>query len=72
MLRTIFIIGLLAFVGLYVLKLAFGILAGAFSIFFYILGMAIPVLILGALIYVLTLVFAPDTAREWRQKFGGS
>jgi hypothetical protein len=72
MLRTIFTIGLLAFVGLFVLKLVFGILGGIFSIFFAILGLAIPVLILGALVYVVTLVFAPDTAREWRQKFGGS
>lgn len=72
MLRTIFTIGLLAFVGLFVLKLVFGILGGLFSIFFAILGLAIPVLILGALVYVVALVFAPDTAREWRQKFGGS
>ena len=27
---------------------------------------------LGSIIYVVMLVFAPDTARDWRQKFGGS
>ncbi|WKW11292.1 hypothetical protein Strain138_000533 [Pseudogemmatithrix spongiicola] len=72
MLRTIFVIGLLAFVGLFVLKLVFGILGGLFGIFFALLGMAIPVLIIGGLIYVLMLVFAPDTAREMREKFGSN
>lgn len=72
MLRTIFIIGLLAFLGLFALKLVFGILGGLFGIFFALLGMAIPVLIIGAIIYVAMLVFAPDTAREMREKFGGN
>ncbi len=72
MLRTIFTLGLLAFVGLFVLKLVFGILGGLFGIIFALLGMAIPVLIIGGLIYVLMLVFAPDTARGMREKFGGS
>ncbi len=72
MLRTIFIIGLLAFVGLFALKLVFGILGGLFGIFFALLSMAIPVLIIGAIIYVLMLVFAPDTARGMREKFGGN
>ncbi len=72
MLRTIFTLGLLAFVGLFVLKLVFGILGGLFSIFFALLGLAIPVLIIGAIIYVLMLVFAPDTARGMKEKFGGS
>lgn len=72
MLRTIFTIGLLALVGLFVLKLVFGILGGLFSLLFALLGLAIPVLILGAVVYVVMLVFAPDTARQWRQKFGGS
>lgn len=72
MLRTVFTIGLLALVGLFVLKLVFGILGGVFSILFALLGLAIPVLIIGSIVYVVMLVFAPDTAREWRQKFGGS
>lgn len=72
MLRTIFVIGLLAFVGLFALKLVFGILGGLFGIFFALLGMAIPVLIIGGIIYVLMLVFAPDTARGMREKFGGN
>lgn len=72
MIRTIFMIGLLAFVGLFALKLFFGILGGVFGILFALLGLAIPVLIVGALIYVAMLVFMPDTARGMRDKFGGS
>lgn len=71
MLRTIFTIGLLAFVGLFALKLVFGILGGLFGIFFALLGLAIPVLILGAIIYVVLLIFAPETARGMKEKLGG-
>lgn len=72
MLRTIFTIGLLALVGLFALKLVFGILGGIFGLFFALLGLAIPVLIIGAIIYVALMIFAPDTARGMREKFGGS
>lgn len=72
MLRTIFTIGILALVGLFALKLVFGILGGLFGIFFGILALAIPILVLGAIVYVVLLVFAPETARGLREKFGGS
>ncbi|MEX2180894.1 MAG: hypothetical protein WD771_02550 [Gemmatimonadaceae bacterium] len=72
MLRTIFTIGLIAFVGLFVLKLVFGILGGLFGLILTLLFMAVPVLIIGGLIYVVMLVFAPETARGVREKLGGS
>lgn len=72
MLRTIFTIGILALVGLFALKLVFGILGGLFGLFFALLGLAIPVLILGAIIYVAMLVFAPETAREVKEKISGN
>lgn len=71
MLRTIFTIGILAFVGLFVLKMFFGILGGLFGLFFGLLMMTIPVLIFGAIIYVLLRVFAPETARNLRNMFDG-
>lgn len=71
MLRTIFTIGIIALVGLFVLRLAFGILGGLFGILFWLIGISIPILILGAIIYLVLKVFAPDTARELRGKFGG-
>lgn len=72
MLRTIFMIGLIAFAGLFLLKLVFGILGGLFGIFFGLLGMAIPVLLLGLVVYAAIRIFAPDTAKDLRDKFGGS
>jgi len=71
-LKTIFTIGLLAIAGLFVLKLVFGILGGLFGIFLALLGLAIPVFVLGAVLYVALLVFAPETARGLREKLGGS
>ncbi len=72
MLRTVFTIGILALVGLFALKLVFGILGGLFGLLFALIGLAIPVLVLGAVIYVLMLVFAPETAREVKQKISGN
>jgi hypothetical protein len=72
MLKTVFTIGFLALLGLFALKLVFGILGGLFSIFFALLGLAIPVLVIGAVIYVVLLVFAPETARGMKEKFGGN
>ena len=72
MLRTVFMIGLIAFAGLFLLKIFFGILGGLFGIFFALLGMAIPVLILGLIVYFVLKIFAPDTAKELRDKFSGN
>lgn len=72
MLRTIFMIGLIAFAGLFLLKIFFGILGGLFGLFFALLGMAIPVLVLGLIVYVVLKIFAPDTAKDLKDKFGGN
>jgi hypothetical protein len=72
MFRTIFMIGLLALAGLYLLQIAFGILGGVFAIFFWLLGKAIPILILGVIVYCLLRIFAPETAKDLRDKFGGT
>lgn len=71
MLRTIFMIGLLAFAGLFILKIFFGILGGLFGLLFTLLAMAIPIAIVGAFVYLLLRIFAPETARSLRGKFGG-
>ena len=72
MLRTIFMIGLIAFAGLFVLKLFFGILGGLFGVLTTLLVLAIPVLVVGLVVYLVLKVFAPDTAKDLRDKFGGS
>lgn len=72
MLATIFMIGLLALAGLFLLKLTFGILGGVFAIFFWLLWKAIPIMLLGLVIYFVLRIFAPETAKDLRDKFGGS
>ncbi len=72
MLRTIFMIGLLAFAGLFLMRIAFGILGGLFGLIFWLLGMAIPILLLGLVVYAVIRVFAPGTAKDLRDKFGGA
>jgi hypothetical protein len=71
MLRTILIIGLMAFAGLFILRLFFGILGGLFGLLFTLLGMAIPIAVVGGLIYLVIRIFAPGTAKDLRDKFGG-
>jgi len=72
MLRTIFMIGLFAIGGLFVLKIAFGLFGVALGIFGILLALAIKVLIIGGLIYLVIRIFSPDTARRLRQKWSGS
>ncbi len=69
MLRTIFMIGLFAFLGLFALKVIFGILPWFFALIWWVLGLALKVAILGAVIYLAVRIFSPDTARKWRTKF---
>ncbi len=71
MLRTIFMIGLFALAGLFVLRLAFGLFGVLLGIFGGLLGLAIKVAILGALIYLVIRIFSPDTARRLREKWSG-
>jgi antibiotic biosynthesis monooxygenase (ABM) superfamily enzyme len=70
MLRTLFTIGLMAVVGLFVLKLAFGLFGVALGLFAMVAVLAVKLLIVGALVYFVILVVSPSTARELREKFG--
>jgi predicted lipid-binding transport protein (Tim44 family) len=72
MLRTIFMIGLFAIGGLFLLRVFFGLFGVALGIFGVLLALAIKVLIIGGLIYLAIRIFSPDTARRLRQKWSGS
>jgi hypothetical protein len=72
MLRTIFTIGLFAILGLFALQLVFGILPVVFSLLFWLLGLAIKIALLGALVYFVIRIFSPDTARRLREKWSGT
>jgi hypothetical protein len=66
MLRTIFAIGLFAVLGLFVLRLVFGILPLMFGILGGLIGFAIKILIIGLIIYAVVRIFSPGTAKKWR------
>jgi hypothetical protein len=72
MLRTIFMIGLFAIGGLFILKLFFGVFAVFFALLLKLLGMAIWIAIVGALIYLVIRIVSPDTARRLREKWSGT
>lgn len=72
MLRTIFTIGLFALLGLFALKIVFGIMAGLFGVFFLLLGVAIKIAIIGGAVYLVIRIVSPSTAKQLRNKFSGS
>jgi hypothetical protein len=72
MLRTIFMIGLFAVGGLFLLKLFFGVFGVFFALLLTLLRMAIWVAIVGALIYLVIRIVSPDTARRLRERWSGT
>jgi hypothetical protein len=71
MLRTIFTIGLFTLLGLFALKLVFGILGGLFGVVLGLLGLAVKIAIVGLVVYFVIRILSPDTARRLREKFSG-
>ena len=69
MLRTIFAVGIMAFVGLFLLKLIFGVLGGVLGLIVGLIKLAIPIFILGLVVYILLRIFAPDTARRMKERW---
>ena len=72
MLRTIFTIGLFALLGLFALKLIFGILPTVLGLVLWLFFMAIRIALIGLVVYLIIRIFSPDTARRLREKFSGS
>ena len=66
MLRTIFTIGLFAVLGLFVLKLVFGVFGVLFGLLAGLLFFAIRIAVIGLIIYIVIRIFSPDTARKMR------
>jgi hypothetical protein len=72
MLRTVFMIGLFAMLGLFALKLVFGILPVLLGIVWMFLMLALKIAIFGALVYFVVRIVSPDTARRLRSRWSGS
>ena len=71
MLRTIFMIGLFALLGLFALKLAFGLFGILFSILLVLLWWAVKIAIVGVIIYFVIRLVSPDTASRLRSRWTG-
>lgn len=71
MIRTVFTIGLFAVLGLFLLRIAFGVLGFALGLFLGLLKMALMVAVVGFCIYLVIRVVSPDTARRLRERWSG-
>ena len=69
MLRTLFTIGIVAIVALFVLKVV-GVVV--FGVLGPLLGVAIKVLLVGAVVYGAIRIVAPESARRLRERFDTS
>ncbi len=71
MLRTLFTIGLIAMLGLVALKLVFGLLGPLVALLFTLLGFAIRVVLIGAVVYFVLRVVSPETAARIEKAIRG-
>ena len=72
MFRTVFMIGLFALAGLFVLRLAFGLFGVLFAMLLALLFVAAKIAIVGLLIYLAIRIFSPATARKLRERWSGT
>ena len=71
MLRTVFMIGLFALLGLFALKIAFGLFSVLFSILLVLLVWAVKIAVIGLVIYFVIRIVSPDTAHRLRSRWSG-
>jgi hypothetical protein len=71
MLRTVFIIGLCALLGFFLLGTIFSVFCTAMALAFWLVRLAVKVVIVGAIIYLVIRVVSPETARRLRARFSG-
>lgn len=71
MLRTVFMIGLFALLGFFLLGTVFSVFGTVMALTFWFVRLAIKVLIVGAIIYLIIRVVSPETARRLRARFSG-
>ncbi len=76
MLRTVLSLGLFALLGLAALKLVFGVFTGLvgalLGLFFWLLGVALQIALVGLVVYLIIRLVSPETARRLRERFSGA
>ena len=71
MLRTLFTIGVMAILGLFVLRIVFGILGGVLGLFIGLAFLAAKIVLIGAVAYVVIAIVSPASAKRLRERFSG-
>jgi hypothetical protein len=71
MLRTVFMIGLFAILGLFALKLVFGIFGFLFAFLWVLLWLALKIALVGLVVYFVIRIVSPETAERLRTKWTG-
>jgi hypothetical protein len=71
MLRTLFTVGLIAMLGLIALKVVFGLLGPLVGLLFLLLGFALRVVLIGAVIYFVVRLVSPRTAARIERAIRG-
>jgi hypothetical protein len=66
MIRTVFGLGAAVLIGLVALKFLAAIVGG---LLFFLIGLAVKILIIGAIVYIVLSIFSPDTLRRWRESW---
>ena len=71
MMRTLFSVGLMAMVGMFLMKFVFGLFGGFLALMVWLLWIAIRILIVGAIVYFVIRLISPSTARRMTDSFSG-
>ena len=72
MLRAIFMIGLFAMLGLFAVSMVFHLFGGIIGLTFWLVALAVKVLIVGGVLYLGVRILSPGTAARLRDKFAGT
>ena len=72
MLRAIFMIGLFAMLGLFAVGMVFKLFGGILALTFWVVAVALKVLIVGGVLYLGVRLVAPSTAARLRDRFSGT
>jgi hypothetical protein len=72
MLRTVLTIGIFAMLGLFALKLVFGILPVLLGILWSFFVLAVQIAVFGVIVYFIIRIVSPDTARRLRSRWSGT
>ena len=69
MLRTIFAVGALSLLGIFLLRFVFGIFAGLVGLALWLLFIAVKIALVGLVVYLIVRIISPDTARRFRERW---